>query len=209
VTTDKAQFERLVKKFAKAEPHKRGRKKNMERVVQILELRAKGQTYAQIGRTLGVSHSAACATLRNAFQLPVEATDLTGKRFGRLVAVHYSESRNGHSYWFCLCGCGSHVIVRAQDLTAKHTRSCGCLQKEVVRKRNTPHGRVKDLRGQKFGRLQPLRYMIRKKAWLCLCDCGATTIVAGGRLRSGVVRSCGCLRRDHMRQVGLQRRLKD
>jgi len=31
--------------------------------------------------------------------------------------------------------------------------------------------------------------------WICLCDCGKTTIVATFNLRSGHIRSCGCLKK--------------
>lgn len=55
---------------------------------------------------------------------------------------------------------------------------------------------AKDITGQKFGILVvAFRYgTIRRCAtWLCLCDCGNFTIVAGHRLKSGHTKSCGCL----------------
>lgn len=56
-----------------------------------------------------------------------------------------------------------------------------------------------DLTGQRFGRLavigQSSRHN-RQVLWLCKCDCGQTTIVTGGNLRSGNTRSCGCLNRE-------------
>lgn len=54
-----------------------------------------------------------------------------------------------------------------------------------------------DLTGQKFGRLTVTARSGKTKAgkllWSCVCDCGATTVVAGGDLRSGKQKSCGCL----------------
>lgn len=42
----------------------------------------------------------------------------------------------------------------------------------------------------------------RKRAhWLCKCDCGNTTIVAGRSLRNGDTRSCGCLVSEAARQT--------
>lgn len=62
-------------------------------------------------------------------------------------------------------------------------------------------GKMKDLTGQKFGKLTvieraPDRIMPngnRKIMWLCNCDCGnENVIVYGGDLRSSHTKSCGC-----------------
>lgn len=58
-----------------------------------------------------------------------------------------------------------------------------------------------DITGQTFARLTVLREdgRIRKEAaWLCSCECGATTRVPGNALRVGRVLSCGCAKRDNM-----------
>lgn len=39
----------------------------------------------------------------------------------------------------------------------------------------------------------------KHKLWVCRCECGQITIVAGGQLRSGKTRSCGCLNMDSLR----------
>lgn len=64
-------------------------------------------------------------------------------------------------------------------------------------------GKVKDLTGQRFGRLVVLREgnrildggyaMSHKARWICRCDCGNETVVIGENLRQGNTRSCGCL----------------
>ena len=59
----------------------------------------------------------------------------------------------------------------------------------------------KNLIGMKFGNLLVVGSVgadqWRKTQWKCVCDCGNETIVAGGhRLRTGDVKSCGCLRHD-------------
>lgn len=58
-----------------------------------------------------------------------------------------------------------------------------------------------DLTNQRFGRLVVIEYHGNNPAnsnamWLCQCDCGNKTVVDGVRLRSGITKSCGCLRRD-------------
>lgn len=55
---------------------------------------------------------------------------------------------------------------------------------------------IKDLTGQRFGRLVVLGYVgsvKRRTHWLCRCDCGKESVAAGGNLRSGITQSCGCL----------------
>lgn len=56
-----------------------------------------------------------------------------------------------------------------------------------------------DLTSQKFGRLTVLRRAPSGKKgarWLCVCECGKEHTVATGNLKTGAVRSCGCLLRD-------------
>lgn len=56
---------------------------------------------------------------------------------------------------------------------------------------------VIDMTGQTFGQLTVLAadgYRHNRLAWLCQCSCGNTTTVAGGALRSGNTKSCGCRR---------------
>ena len=77
------------------------------------------------------------------------AKNITGLRFGRLVAINPTEKRSkrGVVYWLCKCDCGNEVVVRRDNLRNGKggTRSCGCLAIEVHKE----HG--KEL-GKKFGR---------------------------------------------------------
>lgn len=54
-----------------------------------------------------------------------------------------------------------------------------------------------DLVGAKFGRLRVVSFKgrdsHRTSLWLCHCECGNQHVVARNNLRSGDVRSCGCL----------------
>lgn len=58
--------------------------------------------------------------------------NLKDRRFGRLV-VEGNASRKG--YVICLCDCGKRKEIRATSLTKdfQPTRSCGCIQRELVR----------------------------------------------------------------------------
>lgn len=63
--------------------------------------------------------------------------------------------------------------------------------------------RLIDLTGQRFARLLVMERgenTARGKArWVCRCECGATTLVRASHLRSGQIRSCGCLNRERTR----------
>ncbi len=58
---------------------------------------------------------------------------------------------------------------------------------------------VEDLTGDRFGRLVVIKWAGVNKhgrpRWQCQCDCGQTTVVIGGHLKSGNTKSCGCLRK--------------
>lgn len=77
--------------------------------------------------------------------------DITGKRFGRLLVVGLAKNRTQSKYrkqlWDCICDCGARVSVVKQSLVDGNTRSCGCLQKDVVTKlciSRTKHGLSND-----------------------------------------------------------------
>lgn len=55
---------------------------------------------------------------------------------------------------------------------------------------------IKDITGQKFGRLKAIGLTGRDKwdnaIWKCLCDCGNIVTIRGVSLRRGNTKSCGC-----------------
>lgn len=63
---------------------------------------------------------------------------ITGQKFGRLTALY--KLNNYHkraTYWLCVCDCGNLVEVRGTNLRYGQTKSCGCLNKDVI----TIHGK--------------------------------------------------------------------
>lgn len=71
--------------------------------------------------------------------------DLTGMRFGRLVAFELARMPSGKRAWRCRCDCGGEVVTQVSNLTLGHTRSCGCLRTETRPLNNFKHGRVREL----------------------------------------------------------------
>lgn len=127
--------------------------------------------------------------------------DLTGRRFGRLLATergkdHISKSGKTTTVtWKCLCDCGNEITVQGLNLRNGHVTSCGCYRKEFSSKK------IDDLRGRRFGRLLVLErsenvfYPSGKPqtTWKCQCDCGNEIVVGAQLLKSGKTKSCGCI----------------
>lgn len=62
--------------------------------------------------------------------------------------------------------------------------------------------KAKDITGLKFNRLTAVRRHGRigkrkRITWECTCDCGNITVVRGENIRSGAVKSCGCLLKEN------------
>lgn len=66
-------------------------------------------------------------------------------------------------------------------------------------------GKVKDIAGDKYGRLTVAAFVRIDKTcgalWHCLCDCGNTMLSATRDLRSGNTKSCGCWKKDTLSKI--------
>lgn len=89
--------------------------------------------------------------------------DLTGKRFGRLIAISYDIRPSGPSgqpktFWMCKCDCGNIKEIMASQLMTGKTISCGCYHKEVTKMIKTKHGchgmRIYNIWGKMLARVQ-------------------------------------------------------
>lgn len=71
--------------------------------------------------------------------------NLKGRRFGRLIALYNSDNRNsaGDVMWKCLCICGRFVEIGAGNLKSGHTKSCGCLRRDTMKKIKYKHGETR------------------------------------------------------------------
>lgn len=117
--------------------------------------------------------------------------DISGKRFGKLVAVRIVTvethgSKGDIPVWECKCDCGNTINVRRDYLVGGSVQSCGCLRHE-------PSKNLIDLTGQRFGSLIAQSYFRKnnKTYWNCVCDCGNETIVPAYKLKNHIIVSCG------------------
>lgn len=98
--------------------------------------------------------------------------EIVGLRFGKLTVTRFTGKRQGtQSIFECQCDCGNTTNVRRQHLLSGHTKSCGCLQSESAKERNTKHGKSSD-------RIAAIWYGMRKR---CFCKTASTFKNYGGR----------------------------
>lgn len=65
--------------------------------------------------------------------------DLTGQRFGMLVALYLHSRAKGQAVWFCRCDCGAESKVVLGNLRRGHTTSCGCQRAAATARNKTRH----------------------------------------------------------------------
>ena len=119
--------------------------------------------------------------------------DVTGYKFGRLTALYATDQKSGgHTVWRFRCDCGNEIEQRLVDVKRGNTQSCGCLRDEYFSNRKI------DISGQQFGFLKaicPMDYTYRGCiVWKFRCICGNEIEKSASMVKSGHVKSCGCMR---------------
>ena len=127
-----------------------------------------------------------------------EIKDLTGMHFGELTILGLDTERRKRDskriFWIAECSCGNIISTRSDRLSS--IISCGCKKKSII------------LPGMIFSRLTivkevdcPDNLTRKRRYFLCRCECGKETIVCGEHLKSGGVKSCGCLVIDTSKEL--------
>lgn len=62
----------------------------------------------------------------------MKAKDITGQKYGRLMAIKFAYIKNNVHFWYFKCECGNEIIARKSAVTAGQHKSCGCLQRDKV-----------------------------------------------------------------------------
>jgi hypothetical protein len=76
--------------------------------------------------------------------------DLTGQKYGRLTCVKEAgRNKCGQVLWECRCDCGNRTLATTNDLRTGNTKSCGCIKREIIIKRNVTHALSKGRDGKK------------------------------------------------------------
>lgn len=99
------------------------------------------------------------------------------------IVLGFSRKSLKHSYIFVSCPlCKKTREVRASKMGTRmgHSYCYSC-------------SRLADIGGVEFNDLLVLEYIPEKSKWLCVCKCGATTLVKPTEIIRGTIKSCGCL----------------
>ena len=84
------------------------------------------------GYTLKSGQSQSCGCLQKELatkKCQKGRLDLTGKRFGKLIALYPIYSKEGkHTLWHCKCDCGNECDIDMGNLRSGKSQSCGCAQ---------------------------------------------------------------------------------
>ena len=140
---------------------------------------------------------------------PINAFDIVGKRFGKLVVNSYVgkevRGKTPMHIYDCSCDCGAiHVKAGRQVLLKGDKISCGCAHKDAG------DSVLEDLTGQIFGRWTvvsraPNRVSksgkTRSIMWNCRCQCGTEKAVGARALKTGMSLSCGCLQKERVSEA--------
>ena len=145
------------------------------------------------GLTSGKTRSCGC------LQAEAWRRDLTGQRFGRLVALENTgrmDEKTACYLWRCRCDCGNTVEVPVTALTHGTRKSCGCLNRQ----------NRKLTAGEKRGSVtavSPLRLDGNgRTVWRWHCDCGNTFEKTSGPWWSGPNPMCPeCNRKSRHRKA--------
>lgn len=101
--------------------------------------------------------------------------DLLGKQFGRLKVLELVGTKKVGTtttgLWKCQCSCGNIKIINGIQLTKKNgTKSCGCIQREILGNLRRKH----NLSGNKCGnRLYSLWKSLKYRCYNKNCKCYA------------------------------------
>lgn len=137
--------------------------------------------------------------------------NITGLKFGYLTSLYIDKDRieniknnnqYASTYWLCQCDCENENLISVSigSLQSGMVKSCGCIQ-------NHPY--KENLTSKKFGKLTVISFEENKSIetchnyYLCKCDCENPNLksVRSAHLKSGEIRSCGCMVTNKMSDI--------
>lgn len=120
--------------------------------------------------------------------------DLTGERFGKVIALEFERCKG----WKCLCDCGKTFFTNGYYLRHGRVKSCGCSHyehtKRIVHPRRGNTISHNEIVGKVYGHLTVIKsagFFNNHEHFLCKCVCGREKVIDYYKLVSGHTSSCG------------------
>jgi len=129
--------------------------------------------------------------------------NLIGNEYGKIKILSISPFKRGKYTDYkanIFCGwCSNEKQVYLRGILEGKTKSCGCQQYSKITRYKTgiKNPLCEDLSGKKFGKLLVIEIDSKKLSrihWICKCECGNSKSVTAKHLKSGLIKSCGCLK---------------
>lgn len=124
---------------------------------------------------------------------PISKRPIIGRKFGKLLVLSWGgKSRK----YLCRCDCGKTISVWSSNIIQGCKNHCGCSRFAD-----------RDIIGRRFGRWLVIgRHNGSVEKWDCRCDCGNKGVAYRTHLIGGNSRSCGCLQREKVAEIGRKNR---
>lgn len=111
--------------------------------------------------------------------------DYSGETFSEITLISFDRREDNKTYWICKCSCGKTESMEIGSIINGHRKTCG---------HNFKVSSIKI--GDVFSKLKVIEdvgIINKKHCFLCICECGNTTISQNSHLLSGGKTSCGCI----------------
>lgn len=90
-----------------------------------------------VGENLRSGGTKSCGCFQREQASKCKKIDLVGEKFERLTVVsEFGRDSHGRILWLCYCDCGNKKIISADRLRRGYNKSCSCLRKDWLAKRN-------------------------------------------------------------------------
>lgn len=126
--------------------------------------------------------------------------DKAGQIIGNYKVLRLDDEKNKNHYsgkhynWLCECvKCKSIISIPSNMISLRTCKNCK-IQEQLEKLQAIDTGRLKVI-GYAYSKN-------KKRYWECLCSCGNKIILDTNSLMSGNTRSCGCLQKEHSREIG-------
>lgn len=90
-----------------------------------------GNEVVVAGTHLKSGHTQSCGCFQSENTSKIKFVDVTGQRFGKLVALCPIRKPGKRTIWTCECDCGRYAYVSISALTTGQTISCGCISSKA------------------------------------------------------------------------------